>query len=233
MIIANIVRQQALEVAFIEGNNVIEQVPPATLDPALSNSVLPGTLERRANRPDGHGAYRDRDLQTIFGVPIKDEEPRSRLIREGLAQLLDDPTGGRMGRNVEIHDTPPIVADDEEAIEHTEGYGRNGKEVHRRDGFPVISKKGKPAFCWLRVSRRSFHPAGNRSFRDIETEHEKFAVNTWGAPGGVLRDHPKEQIRGLPWKSFSGPLSGGLWKLLANTLQNQIDANVQPSPGPL
>jgi len=116
------------------------------------------------------------------------------LIREGLAQLLNDPTGGRIGRNVEIHDTPPTVADDEEAIEHTEGDGRNGKEVHRRDGLPVISKKGKPAFCWLRVSRRSFHPAGNRSFRDIETEHEKFAVNTWGAPGGVLRDHPKDQI---------------------------------------
>ena len=76
-----------------------------------------------------------------------------------------------MGRNVEIHDTPPTVAYDEEAIEDTEGYGRNGKEVHRCDSFPVISKKGKPAFCWLRVSRRSFHPAGNRSFRDIETEH--------------------------------------------------------------
>src|SRR5205807_2699921 len=123
-----------------------------------------------------------------------DEKSGSGLIREGLAQLLDDPTGGRMGRNVEMQDTPATVGDDKEAIEHTEGDGRNGKEVHRRDGFPVISKKGKPAFCWLRVSRSSFHPAGNRSFRDIETEHEKFAVNTWGAPGGVLCDHPKDQI---------------------------------------
>jgi len=77
---------------------LLDQVASATLDPALGNSVLPGTLERRANRPDGHRAYRDRDLQTIFGVSIKDEEPRSRLIREGLAQLLDDPTGGRMGQ---------------------------------------------------------------------------------------------------------------------------------------
>src|SRR6202040_105513 len=171
-----------------------ELCPPATLDPALSNSVLPRTLKRGSNRADGHRPYCSRDLQSILGVPVKDEEPRSRLIREGLAQLLDDPTGGRMGRNVEIHDTPPIVADDEEAIEHTEGDGRNGKEVHRPDGFPAISKKGKPAFCWLRVSRRSFHPAGNRSFRNIETKHEKFAVNTWGAPGGVLRDHPKDQI---------------------------------------
>jgi hypothetical protein len=63
--------------------------------------------------PGACGLHDNSDLQTIFGVPIKDEEPRSRLIREGLAQLLDDPTGGRMGRNVEIHDTPPIVADDE------------------------------------------------------------------------------------------------------------------------
>src|SRR5580704_16573799 len=138
-----------------------------------------------------------------------------------------------MGRNVEIHDTPPIVADDEEAIEHTEGDGRNGKEVHRRDGFPVISKKGKPAFCWPRVSRRSFHTAGNRSFRDIETEHEKFAVNTWGAPGGVLGDHPKDQIADFLGSPSPGPRSGGLWKLLANTLQTQIDANVRPSLGPL
>src|ERR1700739_2714065 len=59
---------------------------------------------------------------------------------------------------------------------------------------PLIANKGKPASCRLRVSRRSFHPAGNRSFRDIETEHEKVAVNTWGAPGGVLRHHPKDQI---------------------------------------
>jgi hypothetical protein len=96
MVVADVIGKQALQVAFIEGNNVIEQVPPATLDPPLSNSVLPGTLERRANRPDGHRAYRDRDLQTIFGIPVKDEEPRSRLIGKGLAQLLHDPDAGGM-----------------------------------------------------------------------------------------------------------------------------------------
>jgi len=47
--------------------------------------------------------------------------------------------------------------------------------------FPMVSQKGKPTFGWLGISGRSFHPAGNRSFRDIETEHEKFAVNTWCA----------------------------------------------------
>ena len=51
---------------------------------------------------------------------------------------------------------------------------------------------------------------------------------SWSSP------RPSERSdRGLPWKPFSGPLSVGFWKLPANTLQTPIDANVQPSPGPL
>ena len=119
---------------------------------------------------------------------------RSRVIGESLPQLLNNPSAGGIPSDIKVQDSPTIVTDDEETVEHTELDRGNREEVHRGDRFSVISKKGKPAFCWLRVSRSSFHPAGNRSFRDIETEHEKFAVNTWGAPGGVLRDHPKDQI---------------------------------------
>src|SRR6266446_3966333 len=75
--------------------------------------------------------------------------------------------------DVEVQNASTTMSDDKEAIEHTESNRRHGEEVHRRDGFPVISNKGEPAFGWLRVSRRSFHPPGNRSFRDIEKEHEK------------------------------------------------------------
>ena len=83
---------------FIERNDVVQQIASATLNPPFRNAVLPGTLERSANRPDGHRAHRDRDLQAVLLILIKDEKSGSGLIREGLAQLLDDPTGGRMGR---------------------------------------------------------------------------------------------------------------------------------------
>lgn len=33
------------------------------------------------------------------------------------------------------------MADDEEAVEHAEGDGRNGEEINRSDGFPWLPKK--------------------------------------------------------------------------------------------
>ena len=197
MVVADVIGKQALQVAFIEGNNVTEQVPPATLDPPLSNSVLPGTLERRANRPDGHRAYRDRDLQTIFGIPIKDQKSGRRLIGKGLAQLLHDPDAGGMSCDVEMHNPPPTMADDKEAVEDMEREGWDGKEVHCGDHFPMIAQKSEPTFGRLWVSRCPAHPTRDGSLGHIETEHEKFAVNTWGAPDGVLRDHPKDQVADL------------------------------------
>src|SRR5437879_9455319 len=119
---------------------------------------------------------------------------RSRVIGESLPQLLNNPSAGGIPSDIKVQDSPTIVTDDEETVEHTELDRGNREEVHRGDRFSVISKKGKPAFCWLRVSRSSFHPAGNRSFRDIETEHEKFAVDARCAPGGILCHHAKDQI---------------------------------------
>ena len=59
--------------AFIESNDVVEQVVSATLNPPLRNAVLPRTLEGSANRPDGHRPHCDGNLQTILGVAIEDE----------------------------------------------------------------------------------------------------------------------------------------------------------------
>ena len=109
--------------------------------------------------------------------------------------------------DVEVQNASTTMSDDKEAIEHTERNRWYGEEIHRRDGFPMISKKGEPAFGWLRVSRRSFHSPGNRSFRDIETEHEKFAVDARRSPRRILGNHPEDQLTNF-LRSWSSP--GGL-----------------------
>jgi hypothetical protein len=91
---------------------------------------------------------------------IKDDEPVSRLIRKSFAQLLDDPTAGRMPRDVEVQDAFPVVADDEEAVEHVVGKRRDGEEVHRRDDFTVIAQKGLPALRGFWLPGRSFSSNG-------------------------------------------------------------------------
>ena len=96
-------------------------------------------------------------LETILCVVVKDDEPVSRLIRKSLAQLLDDPTAGRMPRDIEVQYAFPVVADDEEAVEHVEGKRRDGEEVHRRDDFTVIAQKSPPALRGFWIPGCSSH----------------------------------------------------------------------------
>ena len=80
------------------------------------------------------------------------------------------------------------------------------KEVHRRDGFPVIAKKGKPTFCWLRVSRlapecwslastttRFFSSRLARSFDSVE---RPIAENPRSRP--LIRAHSERENLALP-----------------------------------
>ena len=68
----------------------------------------------------------------------------SRLKRKRLSQLLDGPGTRQMPGDVEVQNASTIMADDKEAVEHPERDRWNGKEIHGGDGFPVITKKGKP-----------------------------------------------------------------------------------------
>jgi len=47
----------------------------------------------------------------------------------------------RMAGHVEMENAPPIVANDKEAIKHTEGDGGHREEVHGRDGFAVVAER--------------------------------------------------------------------------------------------
>ena len=82
-----------------------------------------------------------------------------------------------------MQNAPTIVADDEEAAEHTEGNRCHGEEVHGRNRFPMVSKEGEPTFGRVRISRCSFHPTGYGSLGEIKTEHEEFPMYPRRSPG--------------------------------------------------
>jgi hypothetical protein len=96
--------------------------------------------------------------------------------------------------DVEVQNAPTTMSNDKEAIKRIGSDRRHSEEVHRRDGFPVISRKGDPALGCLWVPRRSFHPAGNRSFRNIETEHENLAVDARRLPSWILGDNAEDRL---------------------------------------
>jgi hypothetical protein len=194
VVITNILRQQPLQVGFVECDDVVEQFTPSTFDPPLGDSVLPGTFKRGSHGGQIHRAYGDRDFRTIFPVAVEDQESRCRPVREGFAQLLHNPSTRRVPCAAEMQDAATVMTDDEEAVQHAERERWDRKEIHRRNRFPMVSQEREPSFAWFRVPRRPLHPSRDRSLRDIKSEHEKLTVNSRRPPRRVLDDHPEDQI---------------------------------------
>jgi hypothetical protein len=99
-----------------------------------------------------------------------------RLQRERLAQLLDDPTARRMLRDVNVQDVPPVMTDDEEAVEYAESNRWHREEIHSRNRFPMVSKEDRQHLARL----------GSLGARFIQREM-------------VLSESSKPSMRSSPW----------------------------------
>jgi len=91
VVVANILREPAFKVVFVNWNDVIQEITAATPYPTLCDSILPRTLERGADRTYAQGSNCCGDFQSILGIAIKDEEPWSGFKGKCFSQLLDDP----------------------------------------------------------------------------------------------------------------------------------------------
>ena len=209
MVIANIIREQTPQMRLVQGDNPVQKFVPTAFDPTLRNPVLPWTPKGGSHGIQLEGPYGGRDFRAVFCIAVKDQIPGRRPKWKGFPQLLDNPGGRGMGSNVEMQDPPTIMIDDDEAVEHAERKRGNGEEIHRRDGFPMVVKKGKPAPGRIRSPGGSFHPPRDCSLGNIESEHEEFSVNTRRTPSGVLGNHAGDQFPNLyGGGSSSNPPSG-------------------------
>jgi len=49
--------------------------------------------------------------------------------------------------HVAVENSPPIMRNDEEAVQHAESQRRNGEEIHCGDGFTMILEKSCQRFA--------------------------------------------------------------------------------------
>src|SRR6266851_285526 len=84
VVVANILREQASQVTFVNCDDVIQEITPATPYPTLCDSILPRTSERGADRTHHQGSTRCGHFQSILGITIKDDEPPERIQMETL-----------------------------------------------------------------------------------------------------------------------------------------------------
>ena len=104
--------------------------------------------------------------------------------------------------HVEVKNSPPIMRDNEEAVENVEVQRRYGKEVHRSNGLTMVAQKCCPSLCRLRTPRCLPQPAQHASFGNIEAEHLQLAMNSWRTPGRVLGNHAENDLPQFPAHAF-------------------------------
>src|SRR5260370_3970340 len=96
-----------------------------------------------------------------------------------------------------MQDLPPVVADDEKAVQNTKRERWDGEEIHCSNGLAMVSEERQPSLHGIWISRSSPDPSRDTPFRDLEAQLLKFAVNARRSPGRILGNHPKDQRANL------------------------------------
>jgi hypothetical protein len=74
---------------------------------------------------------------------------------------------------------------------------RDHEQIHRRDAIGMVANKGLPSLRWR--SLRPHHVLRYGRLPDIDSEHEKFAVNPRCTPKRVRNTHVSNELTDLPW----------------------------------
>ena len=113
--------------SFIQRDHMVQDLPPAASDPAFGDTVLPGCLRTGWLRAETRSLQELHDGAVEFRIAIEDGVTIRAGFRKCLAQLLHDPVGSRVTRDIEVQNPAPAMGDNEKAIEDLEGQGRHGE----------------------------------------------------------------------------------------------------------
>ncbi len=107
------------------------------------------------------------------------------VVREGVPQLLGGPRRGRMLGHRDVHDPSPIVGEDDEHEEQSEGDGRHDEEVGRHDLVGVIREERAPRLRWR--GPVASHVLGDGGLTHRDAQLLQLAVNPRCTPERIRR----------------------------------------------
>src|SRR5262249_24734007 len=108
------------------------------------------------------------ELLAVDSISISQQISRRRIKRKGFEHLLRRPFGRWMSCDVEVHDAPSIVREDNKNEEDFEPNGVDGEEVGGRELRNVTLRERPPRLGWWFGA--SDHVLGYRSLRDLNVQ---------------------------------------------------------------
>ncbi len=178
VIVGDIIPNQPPKMIFVEPNNVIQEIPATTSNPAFRCSVLPRRTITGSLGFQSRVLQESNDIPVELRVAIQNRISVIARIRECLPKLLDYPLGSRMRCHIEVEDPAPAMLDDKKAIEQPECRCGHGEEIHCDDGFTMVVEKGEPSLSMIRSSAKSPQVSRHGPLGNNEAELQKFPVDS-------------------------------------------------------
>ena len=155
--------------AFIQRDDMVEDLPASTSNPAFGDSILPRSLDARPFRLQTRGPQ-ERDH---FGIELRIVTQNGVTIRllsgECLPKLLDHPISRWVGSDIAVQNLPTLMINHEEAIQQLEGDRRYGEEIERHDHFAVVIQERQPTSFRITSPSDWAQISSNSSLRDVES----------------------------------------------------------------
>jgi hypothetical protein len=99
---------------------MIEALASQGADHAFDKRILPGTTRCREHFFDAHLLHGPPRIRSVDRITIPDDEPRRRVPRPRLAELLRGPRRGGMCRDVHVDNAASLVRQHHEHKQHAE-----------------------------------------------------------------------------------------------------------------
>src|ERR1035437_1954220 len=225
VVIADVLFHNGFQMALIEHDHMVEQVPAVAANPTPGDTVLPGTSVAGSLGLNAEALHGVDHLRIEAGTAIKDQISGCRVVGKCFAQLLNDPGAGWMPGHVEVEDAPPVMRNDKKAIKNFEGERWYGEEVHRGYGLAMIIEECHPTLCRFGISRRLAHPTQHSSLRNIEAKDFNFPVDARRTPSGVLGDHAEDEVA----QSFADAFSSHACPMPREPRPRQLEPRLVPA----
>src|SRR5262245_25362419 len=134
-------RRSAAQVACAENAEVVEALAADRADHPLYEGILPRGAWSGKDLVDPHALDAPHELVAVDTVTITEQVGRSRVIREGLDDLVSRPKGSGVVGDVEVDEFTAVVAEDDEDEEQAKGEGGDHEEVDRDDSRRCAARR--------------------------------------------------------------------------------------------
>jgi hypothetical protein len=153
MVIRQVAGQDALEMPLMEDDHVIQTLPTDAPNQPLDKGILPWIPwgdQDFFNPQVPHALPKSRSINAI---PIAKQVSRDVVPRKYFQHLLGSPLCRGMLGDIEVHDTAPLMCEDQQHKQHLVGDRRDYEEVEGHEVLHVVVQKRLPRRRWKLAQR--------------------------------------------------------------------------------